>query len=696
MLDKLNENQLKAVQCVDGPVMVFAGAGTGKTRTLTYRIAYMINEHNIKPYNICAITFTNKATNEMRERLDNLVGPISRSITISTFHALCARILRMEIDKLGYSKGFEIIDEEDQLKIVKEVLDNNNYDKKRFSPKHIKNVINTRKCFGVKSEYDAENVIFDLYEKHMKEMNLLDFDDLLIKTYELFSNFDDVLLKYQNKFEYVLVDEFQDTNRIEYDIIRMICEKSRNIFVVGDDDQSIYSFRGANYENIKLIQKDFPEIKKFFLTENYRSTQKILDGANSLIKNNHDRESKELFSSNPGSDDDVVVYTGYDENDETDFVVGHILRMIRNNTPYNNFAVLYRNNVLSRNIELALIRNKLPYKIYGGMSYLRRREIKDILAYLKLIANNNDVFSFNRIINVPSRGLGPTTINRLLEIKKKYKLTIFGAIDALETIIPSSKFKALQEFKNMILTFSLMLDDDNYTLVGLFEELMKTTDYEKIFDDDEDKEERLENIAEFKTVLMKIENNGEIASKREKLMSAFDEAVLSDDKLQNQKQSQDGITLSTIHSAKGLEFENVFVIGLEEGLFPSVYNATEEALCEEERRLAYVAVTRAKKKLYLSSAIRRMIYGETRSCVQSRFLKEFLNDKKVKKPIVIESNEQVEKHFSCGDKVIHTTYGEGTIVSIDGEIGQICFASKGIIKKFMLNHPAIKKVEKNK
>ena len=696
MLEGLNEKQVEAVKCVEGPVMVFAGAGTGKTRTLTHRIAYMINEIGIKPYNICAITFTNKATNEMRNRLDDLVGPTSRSITISTFHALCAKILRQDISHLNYSKDFEIIDDEDQLKIIKEVLEENNFNKKEFTPKHMKKVINTCKCFGIKSEYETENRIVELYEKHMKELNLLDFEDLLIKTYELLYSFPEVLEKYQNKYKYVLVDEFQDTNIIQYKIAKALTIKSRNLFVVGDDDQSIYSFRGTNYENIRLFQKDFTETKKFFLTENYRSTQKILEGANKLIANNVDREKKELFSAVKGCSDDVIVYTAMDENDEADYVVGNILNLIRKGVDHKQIAVLYRNNVLSRNFELSLIRCKIPYKVYGGMSYLRRREIKDIIAYLKLITNNNDVFSFNRVINVPGRGLGPSTINKVLELKKKYRLTLFEAIDASKTILTLSKYNALVQFKNMIITLGLLLDDDSYTLVDIFNSLLSETKYESIYDDDEDKDERLENIAEFKSVLMKIENNGEIATKREKLVSAFDEAVLSDDKLQSQKESNDGVTLSTIHSAKGLEFDYVFVVALEEGLFPSAYRVESDEDIEEERRVCYVAVTRAKKKLFLTHSQRRMIYGQTQRSMKSRFLVEYLELDK-KKPLKKEEpkpSKVFEKNktaYTVGESVIHDTYGEGIVISIDGEMGQICFTKKGVIKKFIMSHPSIHK-----
>lgn len=697
-LDNLNKEQLDAVKQVDGPVMVFAGAGTGKTRTLTYRIAYMLDDLNINARNICAITFTNKATNEMRNRLIDLVGQRSYNLTISTFHALCARILRVDIDKLGYMKSFEIIDDEDQTKFIKDLLEDHGFDKKEFAPKRIKNMINRRKCLGIKGETEVENRIFDLYEQRMKDLNLLDFEDLLLKVYDLFTNHKEVLEKYQNRFKYVLVDEFQDTNTIQYEIAKMLTVESRNLFVVGDDDQSIYSFRGTNYDNIKYFQSDFPEFKKYFLTKNYRSTQTILDGAHSLISNNIDREEKKLVSDVKGDSSDVNFYAAIDESDEAEHIVYEIKKLLRNGVNTKDIAVLYRSNVLSRNFELACVRNKIAYKIYGGVSYLRRMEVKDILAYLKLICNNNDVYSFTRIVNVPSRTLGKATIDKVLEIKKANKCSIFEAIENCDGVIASSKLQKLREFKQLILELAVVLNDDVFSLVDLFNKIITKTNYLEIYKDDEDKLDRYQNLEELKSVLSNIENNGEVATKREKLMSAFDEAVLSDDKLQNQKEKVDGVTLSTIHSVKGLEYDYVFVTCLEEDLFPSNFSKYDDDLLEEERRVCYVAVTRAKKKLHLTYATKRMIYGKTNSTKKSRFLleyqeafkKEEIKEVKAVKP---KFNYENKSQYSVGDKVNHGTYGLGIIVSIDGEFGQICFTQKGQIKKFMLSHPSITRAE---
>lgn len=703
--DILNKNQLEAATTFDGPVMVFAGAGSGKTRTLTYRVANMINK-GISPYNILAITFTNKATNEMKERLYDVVGVKIKYATISTFHALCAKILRQDIEPLGYKKNFEIIDEEDQLKIIADALEQLNIDKKKFTPRQMRKMINFNKCFCTKPSSPIEQKIFNKYEELMKEMSLLDFEDLLIKTYELFSQNVDILEKYRSRFQYILVDEFQDTNLIQYRIVRLLALNHRNLFVVGDDDQSIYSFRGTNYENMQLFKKDFPEHKIIILDQNYRSTQTILDGSNRLISNNVDRQGKLLFSEIKGEETDVVVQSLNDEKDEVDYVISKIKEGVKyNNKQYSDFAILYRSSVISRNFELGMINNNIPYRIFGGISYLRRKEIKDIIAYLKLIIDNDDIMSFKRIVNEPSRGLGLKTIQDLLALAKTYSLTIFDAIEAFKSI-SASKYKALKTFKDMILDFGKKLD--TLTLSELFEEILLQTDYVSIYEGDENEEERKENLLEFKSILLQIENDGEIASNREKLIYAFDEAILSDDKLQNQRQSNEGVTLSTIHSVKGLEFDTVFVVAFENSIFPSFLVLGNSEELEEERRIAYVAVTRAKNKLYLTTAKKRLLYGNKSSNRPSQFLLEFsgankfeprktINDDEygIRQVAFEQPNEKVQeertnKHFKVGDFIIHKVYGEGIVVSLDDETtGKICFTSRGEIKTFDLTHPSI-------
>ena len=704
----LNKNQYEAATTFSGPIMVFAGAGSGKTRTLTYRVASMI-ESGISPYNILAITFTNKATNEMKERLYNVVGGKIKFATISTFHSLCARILRQEIEVLGYKKDFEIIDEDDQVEIIKDALENANIDKKKFTPKQMRKMINYHKCFNLKPTSPIEQRVFNAYEQLMKELSKLDFEDLLIKTYELFKYHPDVLEKYRSRFQYILVDEFQDTNLIQYNMVKILASKHRNLFVVGDDDQSIYSFRGTNYENMQLFKRDFPEHKIIILDQNYRSTQTILDGSNRLISNNKDRHGKQLFSEKKGTESDVVVCTSSDERDEVDYVVARIKEGVRyHNKKYSDFAILYRSSVISRNFELGMISNNIPYRIFGGISYLRRKEIKDMIAYFKFIIDHNDLLSFKRIVNEPARGIGLKTIQDVLAVAKEYSLTIFDAIEAFKSI-SKSKYNALLNFKNMILDFESKLE--TLSLTDLFEEILLTTDYLSIYEDDDNFEDRKENLLEFKSILHSLENDGEIATNKDKLIYAFDEAILSDDKLQNQKQSNEGVTLSTVHSVKGLEFDTVFVVAFENGVFPSYMALEDDGEGEEERRIAYVAVTRAKTKLYLSTAKKRMLYGNWSKNSPSKFLLEFTGSNKSrrsiyddqyeeyirqvepKKPVIIqeEKEEVQDKNYKVGDFIIHKVYGEGIVISIDGTIGKICFTERGEIKTFDLTHPSIRK-----
>lgn len=688
MLESLNNRQREAAEVIHGPVMVFAGAGSGKTRTLTHRIAYMISQ-GISPQSVLAITFTNKATNEMRSRLFDLIGSSASKLTISTFHSLCARILRREIKVLDYSNQFAIIDDEEQLKIITEVLDNGDYDKKVYSPRFIRKIINYNKCFDMKSTVPTINNISAEYEKLMKELNLLDFQDLLLKTREIFSLYPKILNRYRDKFRYILVDEFQDTDLIQYQILKLLAYEHRNIFVVGDDDQSIYSFRGTNYENMKLFKKDFPEHKLVILNQNYRSTQTILDGCNRLISHNLDREPKELFSDIEGNRDDVVIYQAFDHFREVDYVITEIEELLNNGYNYRDIAILYRNSAVARNFEHKLIETKIPYKIYGGISYLRRKEIKDVIAYLRLIVFNDDIQSFKRIVNVPKRGIGLKTVQKLIDFQKENNYTLFEAIDHSKPIV-RNKYQVLFEFKNFILEFQKRIEAVD--LVTLFDELLVQSGYLEELEDDELYEDRLQNLHEFKSILYNLENNGEIASRSDKLIAAFDESVLADDKLQTQKHHHDGITLSTVHSVKGLEFRAVFIVALENGIFPNLTQLDHFDL-EEERRIAYVAATRAKEKLYLTCAAKRLLYGTYMYNNQSLFLLEFvgLQQENKEEIEVIETSDNTNNEYQIGDKIIHTIYGEGIIVSLKGDIGQICFTNQGIIKQFDMTHHMISK-----
>lgn len=700
MLSNLNESQKKAVLAVNGPVMVFAGAGSGKTRTLTYRVAYMIGEEKISPYNILAITFTNKATNEMRERLYNLIGSAADETTISTFHSLCARILRREIHHLGYSRNFTIIDDEDQLKILNDLLKEENIDKKKTSGRYIQKIINNCKCFNLKPEIPLDNILMNKYEAKMKELNLLDFEDLLLKTYELFTLHEEVLNKYANRYKYVLVDEFQDTNLIQYKIIKLLAKDSHNLFVVGDDDQSIYSFRGTNYENMNLFKKDFPDHKIFYLTQNYRSTQTILDGCNRLIANNKNREKKELFSEIKGTHSDVVISQPPTEKYEVEYIVDEIMSLKLKGMEYNDFAILYRSNVLLRNIELGLIQAGLPYQVYGGISYLRRREIKDIISYFKLILNHDDIYSFQRIVNVPSRMIGETTVNKIIELKNKYKISLFEALDSCKTILSTRRYSALMDFKNLII--ELKEDLETNTFIEVYEKLLEKIEYHNYLLKEDDGVDRIENIEEFKSILLQLEESSLDTSRAERLELAFDQALLNDDIRQSKKENVNGIIVSTIHSVKGLEFKNVFVIGLEENVFPNSYRFTDESEIEEERRIAYVAFTRAKEKLYLLSTQNRLLYGERFNNRPSRFLIEFagalFEDKKTnesrqieKKSTQLLSDDELPD-YRPGDKVVHDKFGSGIIISINNTIGQIFFDDSKSIKTIMLNHPSLSKI----
>lgn len=708
MLESLNQEQIAAVKQVKGPVIVFAGAGSGKTRTLTYRIAYMIKEKNIPPFTILAITFTNKATNEMKNRLNKLIGEDANGLTVSTFHSLFAKILRQEIHHLGYSRSFKIIDEVDQLSIISEVLRRLNLDGKIYNPKRLQKRITYCKSHNIKPQHPQDLQIYDAYELYMQSNNLLDFDDLLLKTYELFTSFPKVLSKYQQRYTYILVDEFQDTNMIQYNILKLLAEKSRNLFVVGDDDQSIYAFRGADYTNIKKFRIDFPDHKQFYLTQNYRSTQVILDGCNSLIKNNVNREDTELWSNNPGTNEDCIIRQLRNHLEEADFVVGEIVRLYKDCKSYNDFAIIYRSTPLLRNFELRLIQENIPYRIYGGVSYLRRKEIKDIVCYLSLIIDHNDIFSFKRIINVPRRGIGDKTLVEIDKLLLEEK-DLFKTIEKVKDKISPARYRALADFKTMIEELSQKLDE--LSLVDFYDEVLDKTGYLQMLIEEEDTEERITNLMEFKSILHQLDNDGQIATSREKLQAAFDEAMLSEEQTPLHKDPKDAVTLTTVHSAKGLEFRYVFFVGLDEGVFPSYGSMDDDKVLEEERRVAYVGMTRAKEKLYLTSARERLLYGYTNIYRPSRFVLEFARglkhfqndwlDEEEKEGKTKEVEVKVKQttirndtDYKVGDKILHKVYGEGTIVGINNQIGFVVFVKDQKVAKFDLTHPSITKLEK--
>lgn len=712
-MEGLNHEQMQAIKDVNGPVIVFAGAGSGKTRTLTYRVAYMITEHNISPFNILAITFTNKATNEMKERLQKFLDIDTKHLTICTFHALCAMILRREITALGYQKDFSIVDEEDQLKVICEVIKDLRVDKK--NAKSYQKKINYDKCFMTipddASDPNLKKVYLE-YQKRMFEQNLLDFEDLLIKVYELFEKNPEILFKYQQKFKYILVDEFQDTNVIQYKIVKLLALEHHNLFVVGDDDQSIYSFRGTNYENINLFKEDFPEYRLYTLCHNYRSTAKIIEIANRLIANNKNREPKEMTTDITGDTDDVTIYTASSEKEEVDFVINRIRALKKSSDSYSDFAVLYRSSVLLRNIELGFIRNNIPYKVFGGISYLRRKEIKDVIAYLKLMLNHDDVNSFKRVVNVPSRGIGDVTVEIILKVRKANKCDVIEAIKLSESILSPKRYQSLKVFYDIIVGYDKLIDEDD--LVNVFEKLISEIEYEEYLKetyDEKDANERIANINEFKSILYTIDSSG-LGSKRSLLLQAFDEAILSDSFLQSQDETWGGVTLSTIHSVKGLEFKYVFIIGMENNIFPNHNRLLGNEELEEERRICYVAITRAKEKVFLTHCETRLLYGSFFHNRPSDFINEAFGIDTRKE--VINSNDTISNDitpmnktkmipsepkkvamasdtYNVGDTIIHSKFGEGIIISIKNDIGNIFFKDDKSSKSILLNHPSIRK-----
>ena len=694
LTNALNEKQLEAVNIIDGPLVVYAGAGTGKTRTLTYRVAHMV-DMGIDPTTILAITFTKKATNEMKQRLLDLVGVKASLINISTIHALCAKILRRDIVYLGYTRNFGIVDDEDQLKVIADCLDEMGIDRKQYTAKFARKIITAYKCLNIKPKFYLEQSIINKYEETMKELNLLDFEDLLLKTEELFMTYPDVLSRYQQLFNYILVDEFQDTDTVQYHIISMLASIHHNLFLVGDDDQSIYSFRGTNYENVKKFKVEFPEYKSVILSKNYRSTQNILDGCNRLIDNNTDREKKSLASDNIGFSDDVNVYQAIDDRDEVDYVVNHIKASLRSGLDAKDIAILYRNSSISRQYELALVQAGIPYHVYGGVSFLRRKEVKDMLAYFKLMVFNDDVYSFKRIINVPSRSIGLKTIEKILDFRKENKLTIIKAVEALKPEL-KNKYLTITKFFDKLASIEKMIESTR--LDKIFDNIFEEFEFKKSYEDEENEEEREENVLELKSIFANLEDDGQLLARKDKLINAFDEAILSDDKIQNQKENIDGITLSTVHSVKGLEFDTVYLVAFEEGIFPNRYRIESDYDLEEERRVAYVACTRAKNKLYLTCANKRMLYGNKVANQPSIFLEEFIGEgkKKVKKAIEVTFDKpkvemKNDTSYHVGEKIHHKVYGEGIIVSLNGVIGTICFTSQGVIKQFDMTHPSITK-----
>lgn len=692
-LEYLNDRQKEAVLYGDGPLLILAGAGSGKTSVLTKRVAYLIKERNVSPKNIVAITFTNKAAKEMKERIIKEVGKEGYDIQISTFHSFGLRIIKENYEKLGYEKNFTIIDSDDSLTVVKKILKEMGIDSTRFNPKFIKNQISSCKNEMVTPEKyknlvndELSDITYKVYKKYQDTLlrnNSLDFDDLLIKPIELFNKYKEVLENYQELFKYVFIDEYQDTNEAQYILSKMISAKYKNICVVGDDAQSIYSWRGANFKNILNFEKDYKNAKVILLEQNYRSTKTILNAANSVIKNNINKKDKNLWTDNSLGEKIKYVRTN-DEKDEASYVTREIRNLVNNGVSLDDIAVLYRTNAQSRTIEEGFLNSNIPYKIVGAFAFYSRKEIKDLLAYLKLIYNTKDDVSLMRIINYPKRKIGAKTIENLSMDAVLNGTSMFDVISSGKEL----------EFKKLIL--EMKEKSEVLSLTEIIDMVLDKSGIKSELEGEHTLEAdiRLENLNEFKSITKTFEEESGIAS----LEDFLNEVSLVSDINDQKNDNSPKVTLMTIHAVKGLEYKYVFVIGMEENIFPHVNSCEEDGGIEEERRLCYVAITRAKEKLYLVNALRRMLYGKTSVNMPSRFINEIdkdLIDAPEKKMVNMKFNKKEafndDNGLKTGDNVIHDIYGPGVVVNVDKSIATIAFKGQGI-KKLMKNHKSIKKV----
>ena len=709
--DTLNEQQKEAVLHTEGPLLILAGAGSGKTRVLTHRIAYLIEEKGVNPWNILAITFTNKAAGEMRERVDNLVGFGSESIWVSTFHSMCVRILRRHIDLLGFDTNFTIYDTDDQKTLMKDICKLLQIDTKLFRERSLlaaisqaKNELVTPEEFRIQAQGDFSRQkiasVYEEYEKQMRTNNALDFDDLLVKAVQLFQTQADVLDYYQERFRYIMVDEYQDTNTVQFELVRLLSAKYRNLCVVGDDDQSIYKFRGANIRNILDFEQVFPDAKVIKLEQNYRSTSNILNAANAVIRHNHGRKDKTLWTDN-GEGDKINVRQFDTAFDEAEYIVGDIRERVESGkAAYNDHAILYRTNAQSRMFEEKFVTANIPYKIVGGINFYARREIKDLLAYLKTIDNGRDDLAVRRIINVPKRGIGLTSINRVQEYASGREIGFYEALRAVD-LIPNIGRGAskLESFVALIEHFKT--DAKELTISELMQEILEETGYIESLKEEgsEEAESRIENIDELISKITAYEETCEDRDEPATLNGFLEEVALVAD-IDSLDESNDYVVLMTLHSAKGLEFPHVYLAGMEDGIFPSYMTITADdpEEVEEERRLCYVGITRAEEELTLTYARRRMIRGETQYNKMSRFLKEIPMEllstgavfqkpepEEERKPSAYQQARQAFRAkafvqpgaarsfgspkgegpgYQVGDRVRHVKFGEGTVTAM--------------------------------
>ena len=690
-----NDKQKEAILKTDGPILVIAGAGSGKTKVLTTKIAYLV-ENGIPTDNILAITFTNKAAKEMKDRVINMLGSEAYEIRISTFHSFGVYLMQKHYEELGYQKNFTILDSDDSLTIIKRIMKDLNIDPKEYNPRAIRNAISSAKNELISAleyeRYASDNFsqkVLEVYTKYEQKLlinNSLDFDDLLFLPIKLFRTKPEILKYYQEKYQYILVDEYQDTNEAQYILIKMLSAKNRNICVVGDESQSIYSFRGSNYRNILNFEKDYKDCTTILLEQNYRSTSTILDSANDVIKNNKHRKDKKLWTEN-GIGEKIEYYKAQDEKDEANYVVKNIENLINNNTNKSEIAVLYRTNAQSRVMEEALLKANIPYKVVGSFYFYNRKEIKDLICYLKLIYNKYDDISLQRIINTPKRGIGEKTIENLQNKAQENNICMYDAIESGKELI----------FKNII--EEIISIKDNYSLTELVDLVLDKSGMKQELESEKsiESEIRLENLEEFKSITKAFEEKNGLISLEDFLTEM---SLVSD--VTEHKNETDVVTLMTVHSAKGLEFENVFLIGMEEGIFPHNNSFESSEAIEEERRLCYVAITRAKKRLWLVNANHRLIYGCDNFNKPSRFIeeinKEYINEEKTERKTIKSTFQKIRKavdetvDYQAGDKIMHDVFGEGVIISIEGSVVTIAFAHPHGIKKLLKGHKSIKKI----
>ncbi len=713
LLEGMNPRQKEAVKQTEGPLLIMAGAGSGKTRVLTHRIAYLIEEKEVNPWNILAITFTNKAAKEMKERVNKIIPTGGQDVWVSTFHAMCVRILRRDVDYIGYSRNFTIIDSSEQLTLMKRVLKELNIDPKKYDPRSILAAIsNAKNALLTPSDYEAQQGAFfeeivarcyDMYQQELKVNECMDFDDLIMNTIRLFHDHPESLQYYQNKFHYIHVDEYQDTNHAQYTLVNMLAARFKNLCVVGDADQSIYGWRGADMQNILDFEKDYPDAKVILLEQNYRSTQTILTAANQVIQNNQNRKDKKLWTENDAGEK-ITYYRGDNERDEARFIVSEMQTKRQTQArEYGDFAILYRTNAQSRVVEETLLKANIPYKMVGGHKFYDRKEIKDILAYLQVIANPADSLSFERIVNVPKRGIGATSLEKLRQFGNLHGFSLLEAAENSALANISGKAgKELENFATLITNFQKM--SSFLTITELTKEVLAKSGYEDDLKRQNtlESQNRLENLEEFLTVTQEFDKNYERENEEDTenaadKLSVFlnDLALLSD--VDSFEESNSQVTLMTLHAAKGLEFPVVFLIGLEEGIFPLSRALMEENELEEERRLAYVGITRAEEELYLTNAFTRTLYGKTQYNRPSRFVEE-IEDQLLTKAgqIVQPANNRpfaVRKAYATrpayeqtattgvhakqntggekaawqvGDKLRHKKWGVGTVVKTSG------------------------------